>query len=127
MFTLTRSSKLFGYKAPSQVLEALILSSYTAHLDLSFSIPQLSCITANVYLACKVHLTVRITSFAVHNLYRKHQSTIWSLMFIIHCSQTAITLFSKFPPIRVSNTRTHNQGIAKQLSPIDYPIQLSRR
>ena len=35
--------------------------------------------------------------------------------------------FSKFPLIRVRNTRTYNQGIAKQLSPITYPIQLSRR
>ena len=35
--------------------------------------------------------------------------------------------FSKFPLISVSSTRTYNQGIAKQLSPINYPIQLSRR
>ena len=61
MATLASSSGLFGSQAPSQVLKAVILGSYTAHLDLSFSIPQLSCIAANVYLAYKVHLTVRIT------------------------------------------------------------------
>ena len=61
MATLASSSGLFGSQAPSQALKAVILGSYTAHLDLSFSIPQMSCIAANVYLAYKVHLTVRIT------------------------------------------------------------------
>ena len=38
------------------------------------------------------------------------------------------SLSSKFPLTRVSNTCTctYNQGIAKHLSPIDYPIQQSR-
>ena len=61
MATLASSSTLFGSQALSQVLKAVILGSYTSHLDVSFSIPQLSCIAANVYLAYKVHLTVRIT------------------------------------------------------------------
>ena len=72
MATLASSSGLFGSQAPSQVLKAVILGSYTAHLDLSFSIPQLSCIAANVYLAYKVHLTVRITillsTFCIANI-----------------------------------------------------------
>ena len=38
-----------------------------------------------------------------------------------------LSLFSKFPITRVSNTRTYNQGMTKQLSPIDYPIKLSPR
>ena len=61
MATLASSSTLFGSQALSQVLKAVILGSYTSHLDVSFSIPQLSCIAATVYLAYKVHLTVRIT------------------------------------------------------------------
>ena len=53
MSTLASSSGLFSPKGAF---------THAAHLGLSFSIPQLSCITANVYLACKVHLSVRITS-----------------------------------------------------------------
>ena len=39
----------------------------------------------------------------------------------------SLSLFSKFPLARVRNTRTYNQGMTKQLSPIDYPIKLSPR
>ena len=43
-----------------------------------------------------------------------------------HISHVAsLSLFSKFTLTRVSNTRTSNQGMTKQLSPVDHPIQLS--
>ena len=37
----------------------------------------------------------------------------------------SLSLFSKFQLTRVGNTSTYNQSMAKQLSPIGYPIKLS--
>ena len=39
----------------------------------------------------------------------------------------SLPLFSEFPLTRGSTARTYNQGMTKQLSPIDYPMKLSPR
>ena len=122
-------------KAPSQVLKLLILTSYTAHLDLSFSILQLFW----HYRQCIFGL-----QSSSHSSYNElccpqlvDQTSEHNFGFNVHHSLFTISdrlsqlglwpLFSKLPLTRVSTTRTYNQSIAKQLSPIDYPIQLSRR
>ena len=134
MSTLASSSGLFGLKAPSQVLGALILTSYTAHLDLSFSIPQLGhysqCIFDMQSLShsshnelCCPHLVSQASEHYV--CFNVHHSLFTISVHISHVG--SMSLFSKFPLTRVSNTRTYNQGMTKQLSPIDYSIKLSRR
>ena len=122
-------------KAPSQGLKLLILTSFSPHLDLSFSILQLiwhygQCIFdlqssshSSINELCCPQLVYQTSEHTV--CFNVHHSLFTISDHISHVG--SLSLFSKSPLTRVSNTRTYNQGMTKQLSPIDYPINLSPR
>ena len=119
-------------KAPSQGLQLLILTSFSPHLDLSFSILQLFWHYRQCWLAkfiSQFHKRALLSTTCISNI-RAH-CWLWCSSFTVpnqHMSHVgSLSLFSKFPLTRGSNTRTNNQGMTKQLSPIDYPIKLSPR
>ena len=76
-------------KAPSQGLKLLILTSFSPHLDLSFSVEKLLWHYRQCIFDLQSSSHSSLNKFCCP--YIKHQSTLLALMFIIHCSQSAIT------------------------------------
>ena len=109
--------------------------SFSSHLDLSFSILQLlwhyrQCIFdlqssshSSINELCCQQLVYQTSGHTAG--FNVHHSLLTISDHISHVG--SLSLFSEFPLTRVSNTRTYNQGMTKQLSPIDYPINLSPR
>ena len=122
-------------KAPSQGLQPLILTSFSSHLDLSFSILQLfwhyrQCIFGLQWSSHRSYNELCCPQLVSQSSEHYFGFNVHHSLFTIsdHLSHFGLwSLFSKFPLTRVSNTRTYNQGMTKQLSPIDYPIKLSPR
>ena len=120
-------------KAPSQGLQLLILTSFSPHLDLSFSILQLFRHHRQCWLAkfiSQFDKRALLSTTCISNI--RAYCWLWCSSFTVHDQRShftrcSLSLFSKFPLTRVSNRRTYNQGMTKQLSPIEYPIKLSPR
>ena len=118
-------------KPPSQGLKLLILTSFSPHLDHSFGILQLlwhyrqckfdlqSSSHSSINELCCPHLVYRASEHTVG--FNVHHSLFTTSDHISHGG--SLSLFSKFQLTRVGNTSTYNQSMAKQLSPIGYPIK----
>ena len=110
-------------KAPSQGLRLLIFNSFSAHLDPSFSILQpfwhcRQCIFdlqssshSSINELCCPQLVYQTSEHPVG--FNVHHSLFTISDHISHVG--SLSLFSKFPLTRVSNTRTYNQSMTQQL------------
>ena len=105
----------------------------TRESQVNLPAPPMSGITANVDQQSSSHSSINelccpqlVYPTSEHTVgFDVHHSLFTISDHISHVG--SLSLFSKFPLARVRNTRTYNQGMTKQLSPIDYPIKLSPR
>ena len=135
MTTPATSSGLVGPKGPFTSPQAAHFDLLYGHLELSFSILQLfwhyrQCIFdlqssshSSINELCCPQLVYQASEHT--SGFNVHHALFTISDHISHVG--SLSLFSKFPLTRVSNTRTYNQGMTKQLSPIDYPIKLPPR